>query len=158
MQELWNTTLVVWINLWLCGWILSTCGKYITLWKPNLMHYCPTFYAGSRVAWLVSHGRRRSPGYCCVIPWLCATSILQWVVLIAGSFSVKRRVILPTTFVSMPGKPSSQASVVWWFLQYSCSILSSSLLCAVLRVVVFPTAPFIGDSACKSIPHTPSDR
>ena len=151
-------TLAAWINLWLCGWIVSTHGKYIKLWKPNLMHFCPTFYGGSRVSWLVSHGGRHSPGYHRLIPWLYGASILQWVVLIAGSFSAKRRVILPTTFISLPVKPSSQAHVVWWFLQFSCSILRSSLLCAVLRVVGFPTAPFIGDSACKSVCHTPSDR
>ena len=77
------------------------------------MHYRPTVYVGSKVAWLVSHGRRHSPGYRRLIPRPYVAPILQWVVLIAGSFSVKCRVILPNTFISLLGKPSSQAHVVW---------------------------------------------
>ena len=44
------------------------CGKYKTLWKPNLMHYCPAVYVGPGLLWLVSHGGRRSPGYRRLIP------------------------------------------------------------------------------------------
>ena len=140
-------TLAAWINLLLRGLILSTPGKYIMHWKPNQKHSCPTVYAGSRAAWLISHGGRRSPGYRCLVPWLYASFILRCVVLIAGSFSAIRGVIFPATLVSLPVKPFSQSL---------CSLVTASISFLVLvarhcvrffRVVGFPTTPSIGDSA-----------
>ena len=151
-------TLTAWINLWLRGWILSTSGKYIMYWKPNQTHSCPIVYAGSRVAWLVSHGGRRSLGYRCLVPWLRVASVLQCVVLIAGSFSAIHGVILPVAFVLLPMKP---------FFQSLCSLVTASVsflplhgssLCEVLRVVGFPTTSSIGDSACKTVRCSLSDR
>ena len=79
MQELWNTTLVCGINLKIRGAILSMCEAYKMLRKLDLRHCYSAVYAAPG---LVFHGRRCSPGYCHFKPWLCAVSILQWVVLI----------------------------------------------------------------------------
>ena len=158
MQKLWITNLVVWINLWLRGGILPMCREYKTLWKPNLKHYCPAFYDVPGLLWLVSHGRHRSPGYRRLKPRLRDACVLQWVVLNAGYFSVECRVNIPTTFVSLLRKPSSQAHVVWWFHQFSGSILRSSLLLCGSESCCFPCCTIIGDSASESIRHTSSDR
>ena len=158
MQELWITTLVVWINLWLRGGILSMCREYKTLWKPNLKHYCPIVYAAPGLLWLVSHGHHHSPGYRRLKPRLRDACVLQWVVLNARSFFVECRVILPTTFISVLRKLFSQARVVWWFHQLSSLILCSSLLLCGSESFCFPCCTIIGDSAGESIFHTSSDR
>ena len=152
-------TLVVWINLWLRGGILSMCGKYKTLWKPNPMHYCSVVYAGSRGAprllWLVSHGGYHSPGYRHLIPWLCAASILQWVVLIASYFSVNRGVVLLAVWVSLPMKPSAQGLFSLVILQFYSWLLVACYCVSFLRVDKFPTVPFVGDSARKTVHRLP---
>ena len=81
MQELWNTTLVCGINLKIRGAILSMCEAYKMLRKLDLRHCYPAVYAAPG---LVFHGRRRSPGYCHLKPWLCVVSVLQGVVLIVN--------------------------------------------------------------------------